>query len=407
MKRAFLYVSSLSLLAAILWGGCSSNNDQMFSAVAAKDAATGDTSVGGKAGNAGSAGAAVGGAAGSAGNAGTGATSGGGGQAGSSLGGSGGAEVEPEAGPDVDFSYDAPPDIAPEACATVNVEAKLKPLDMYFMIDRSGSMSGSPWTQETNALKTFWGDTGSAGITAALRFFPYDDSCSPMDPSCTGNLYVTPEVAWGVLPGNAAALGQAMDATDTMGCTPTEEALKGALKGCKQRQIQQPNHVVVAVIVSDGQPTDCDTSAAGLKSLAQTYFNGTPSIRTFALYVASVASTVMTAIANGGGTSTAYDATNTQNFINALKAIQGTAIPCDFDMPVPDAGVVDPAQVKLTYQGTPINKLDDETQCGANGGWYFDNNIDPKKITLCPATCTVLKADPSAKMDISLGCLGS
>ncbi|MBI5535660.1 MAG: VWA domain-containing protein [Deltaproteobacteria bacterium] len=414
MKRSSLLgVASLSLMLAA-WAGCSSSgSDQpIFSQAPAKDSGAGDVSQDTKPadGQAGSAGSSAGGGAGEAGSAGTGGEAGSAGAsagAGGEAGGGGTGGEEGDAMPDVDFTYDAPPEVAPEACATANVEAKLKPLDMYFMLDRSGSMSGSPWSQQAAALNSFWNDPASAGITAALRFFPYDDSCAPMDATCTGNLYITPEVAWGVLPGAAAALGQAITNTSTMGCTPTEEALKGALKGSKQRQISLPSHVVVAVIVSDGGPTDCNTSASYLQNLAQSFFNGTPSIRTFALYVASSATATMTAIAQGGGTNQSYDATNTQNFLAALKAIQGSAIPCDFDMPVPDAGTIDPAQVTLDYQGTPITHIDNATQCGANGGWYYDNNTDPKKIMLCPASCNLIKMDPNAKVNVSLGCLGS
>ncbi|MBI5533526.1 MAG: VWA domain-containing protein [Deltaproteobacteria bacterium] len=413
MKRTIALSLVVPTLVLVGWVGCSSTDDTVF-APGPPDSGS-DVSKGGaagqagKAGQAGQAGTAAGGEGGSAGqgeggSAGTGAA----GEGGSSLGGSGG---EPQdALPEVDFTYDAPPEVAAEACATANVEAKLKPLDMYFMIDRSGSMSGPPWTQQANALAAFWNDPASAGITAALRFFPQKDTCGGVDSTCSGNTYVTPQVAWGLLPGNAAALNGAVNATSPTACTPTQEALNGVLKGSKQRQIQQPGHVVVAVLVSDGEPccTDCPVeTASGLGQIAADFFNGTPSVRTFTLYVASVASAVMTSIAQGGGTNQSYDATNTQNFIAALKAIQGSAIPCDFDMPVPDGGSVDPAQVKLEYQGQPITPVSGQAQCGANGGWYFDNQTDPKKIFLCPATCNLLKADPNAKVNISLGCLGT
>jgi hypothetical protein len=407
MKRSLLLSLGISFAVLAVWSGCGSETEGPAFSTPKKDASVTDTSVGGQ-GQAGQAGQAaddsgVEAAAGAGGVAQGGAA----GEAGSGTGGSGGAELPDVSVPDVDFSYDAPPDMGQEACAAVNVQAKLKPLDMYFMVDRSGSMSGTPWANQGTALKTFWNDPKSAGITVALRFFPYDNSCSPMDATCSGNVYITPTVSWGLLPGHAAALGAGYDGTSTTGCTPTEEALKGALKGSKLRQLQEPSHVVVAVIVSDGSPTDCDLSASGLSAVAASYYNAVPSIRTFALYVATVASSSMTAIAQGGGTQQAHDATNTQNFINALKAIQGSAIPCDFDMPVPEAGIVNPKEVTLQYQGQPINKLDGATQCGANGGWYFDNNTDPTKIILCPATCNVVKSDPAAKIDVSLGCLGS
>jgi hypothetical protein len=266
-------------------------------------------------------------------------------------------------------------------------------------------MQGTPWTQETTALKSFWSDAASAGLTAALRLFPYDDTCAPKDPQCTGNLYVTPLVDWGVLPANAAPLGVALDTAQVIGCTPTEEALKGALKGSLARQVLRPDHVVVAVVVSDGEPIDCDITPIGLSAVAASYLNGEPPIRTFTLYVAAAASAVMSAIAQGGGTNNAYDATNIPNFIAALKAIQVAAIPCEVAVPKPEAGVVDPNQVKLTYKGVPITHVDSMSQCGGTGGWYFDNNAAPTKILFCPSTCSTLKSDPSAKVELSLGCL--
>ena len=415
MNRKLALGPGLLLVLLGLWSGCGSDTaDLEFTsgtdAGGSKDASV-DMSAGGSAGTSGGAGQAGTSPDGAAGQAGE-AQAGSAGEAGAQGGAAGGAEPL-EAGPDVDFAYDAPPEVEQEACAAVVVEAKLKPLDMYFMIDRSGSMgsgSSSPWASQANALSAFWTDPKSAGITAALRFFPLLETCGGVDTTCSGNAYITPLVPWGVLPGNATALNAAVAATSTTACTPTQEALNGVLKGSKARQIQQPSHVVVAVIVSDGEPCcgDCPIeSSGGLGQIASDYYNKTPSIRTFALYVASSASSVMSAIAQGGGTNQAYDATNTQNFLAALQAIQGSAIPCEFDMPVPDAGIVNPAQVTLEYQNQPIPKVADQTACGINSGWYFDNNTDPTKIFLCQATCTILKTDPTAKVNVSLGCLGS
>jgi hypothetical protein len=412
MKRNLVPFVALPLVSLGLWFGCGTSSDGVVFSNNAKDASnTTDVTVEGSAGSAtGGAGGEAGGGAGQAGSTAEGGSAGeaGGAQAGGSAGSGGSLPVE--AGPDVDFGYDAPPDIGQEACAAAVVEAKLKPLDMYFMIDRSGSMAGTAWNNQAAALSTFWNDPKSAGITAALRFFPYMDACQAVEPTCSGNAYVTPLVPWGLLPGHAAALNAGVASTGTTGCTPTQEALNGVLKGSKTRQLQQMGHVVVAVIVSDGAPCcgDCPIeSASGLGQIAATYFNSTPSIRTFALYVATSATAVMTSIAQGGGTNQAHDATNTQNFINALQAIQGSAIPCDFDMPIPDVGIVNPANVTLEYQGVPIPKVANQAACGVNSGWYFDNDTNPTKIFLCQTTCTVLKNDPSAKVNVSLGCLGS
>jgi hypothetical protein len=424
MKRA--HVLSLAipfLVATASYVGCSGTGG---SEPIGTGAGGGSAASGGTGGNDASA---SGGDGGTAGQATGGANTGGSGVGGANTGGNAtggggsgtGGSVEHDAAPDVDFSYDAPAYEAPEACATQDVEAQLKPLDLYMMVDRSASMSGTPWVNQSNALKAFFNDPASAGITVAMRFFPLDNNCSPQNSSCNGNAYATPLVDWGVLNGHATALANAINATSPNGCfTPTEEALYGVLKGAQQRQIAQPGHVVVAVIVSDGQPCcdDCPIEdAAGIGNIAGSYYNGAnanPPIRTFAIFVAPDANAVMTQIAQKGGTDHAYNATGgSQVFIDALKAIQGTAIPCDFDMPHPSQGVVDPNQVTLQYlpggTGTPVDvpRVPDSGQCGSGDGWYYDNNTNPTKITLCPATCATMKADPKAKVNISLGCLGS
>ena len=41
------------------------------------------------------------------------------------------------------------------------------------------------------------------------------------------------------------------------------------------------------------------------------------------------------------------------------------------------------------------------------GGFYYDNNDKPSRITLCDASCKIVQAAPRevAKLDIDLGCL--
>lgn len=427
MKRPLALALGLTALVFASWIGCSSSDDgTTFGPPPKTDGGNDVSSQGGAAGQAGQAGAAGTSSGGSATGGSAGAATGGsagigtGGSAGSpATGGSGGEPLDASLDvsyPDVDFSYDAPSfDGTTEACATANVEAALKPLDMYFMIDRSGSMAGNPWIQQGQALSAFFHAPGSAGITVAMRFFPITDDFSAKDPGCTGDSYIKPLVNWGVLPGWANALDTAYSNVIPNGGTPTQEAIIGVLKGALARQIAFPQHVVVAVMVSDGAPccTTCPVeSASGIGQIAAGYLNGAPSIRTFAIYVSAQANDVMTAIAVQGGTGQAFNATGgTQALLDALKTIQGTAIPCEFDMPVAEAGIINPDQITLDYMSggnkTPVGRVDNQNLCDVNGGWYYDNNASPSKILLCPATCTTMKADPMAKVNISLGCLGS
>ncbi|MCS6902651.1 MAG: VWA domain-containing protein, partial [Polyangiaceae bacterium] len=102
-------------------------------------------------------------------------------------------------------------------CAGVSAEAKLIPLDMYIMFDKSGSMQGANWNSATAALKQFIQSPQSAGMGVGLDFFPASSACSVMQ-------YSTPTVPIGVLPGNAMALINAINATTPSGNTPTTPA---------------------------------------------------------------------------------------------------------------------------------------------------------------------------------------
>lgn len=79
-----------------------------------------------------------------------------------------------------------------EACAGTSVKAEVVPLDMYVLLDRSGSMADltgpssngpSKWAAVTTALSVFFSDPGSAALGVGLQFFPVSvpdvpDTCS-------------------------------------------------------------------------------------------------------------------------------------------------------------------------------------------------------------------------------------
>jgi hypothetical protein len=274
-------------------------------------------------------------------------------------------------------------------------------------------MTGTPWNNQSNALKSFFNDPQSAGIAVAMSFFPIMDD--PTGASCDGATYVSPLVDWGTLTGTgfgaAATLASAISKTQPNGgFTPTQDALTGVLKGARARQLALPNHLVSAVIVSDGSPNTCaDNTPAGMGAIAASYYNGSPSVRTFAIYVASDATAVMTQIAANGGTGKPYDGiSGTQAFLDAIKAIQAAVNQCDFAMPTSSLGTVDPDNVQLVFEvgtsTTIIPRIVTASQCTSDG-WYYDNAANPTRIFVCPTTCSSAATEAGAKVKVDLGCL--
>jgi len=95
----------------------------------------------------------------------------------------------------------------------------------------------------------------------------------------------------------------------------------------------------------------------------------------------------------------------------ATQIVMTTPVACDFDIPPPpNMMAIDPTKVNVVYtpggMGNPqtIPNVADQAACGALGGWYYDDPVNPTKVLLCPATCTVISGDPTAQVDVEFGC---
>jgi hypothetical protein len=108
----------------------------------------------------------------------------------------------------------------PNQCGGNVYTAEAKSLDIYVMLDDSGSMF--PWWPFTlDAVKQFVKAPESAGISMGFKFFGSDDVCDPQ-------AYATPAVPIAPLPDNAANIEAALPFMP-IESTPTQPALQGAI----------------------------------------------------------------------------------------------------------------------------------------------------------------------------------
>lgn len=403
--------SGVLLLAMVACGGSTSSSE-----------GTGGTSSGGTSGGGTSSGGTSGGGTSSGG------TSGGGAGGSSATGGAAG-----DAGiPDVSFNYDGPVEddgSVGDACAATTVSAEPAPLDMYIMLDNSTSMGAdcdigqattSKWCYGVNALSQFF-QAAPPGTGVALQYFP---KCWKNAGEClTGASCAVADVPLGQLPGNLNPLQQSLNTNGPSGGTPMEAALHGLATYTTQNQ--QPGRVMIGVFITDGVPEDCTTNVNTLAGIVQSHLL-TDKIKTFVIGMDGADFVKLDSIAAPGGASQhsnfcggaspcySYDVDNGNPaaFSAVLAAIQKSAVACQFAMPTADGGIVDPTKVEVSYfpAGNPpaqkLTKVQNAAAC-AGGGWYYDNNANPKSILLCPSSCTIVQLDTKAKVDISLGCLGS
>ncbi len=337
-------------------------------------------------------------------------------------------------------------------CAGDTKTAEKVPLDMYIMLDQSGSMSDPPsggsgtrWAAVTAALNAFAAQPEAAGIGVGIQYFPLDGglSCSAVpfcstdadcgDPGCGPCMglggfgacigggdscvvadYATPDVGIGVLPGNAAALSASMGSHGPTGNTPTKPALEGAIDYATAWANQNPGHATIVVLATDGDPNVCDSDLPAINAIASAGANGTPKILTFVIGVGGSVG-ALNGIAAAGGTTSAFmidqDPNVQQAFLDALNTIQGQALPCAYLIPEPEGGEqINYNQINVYY--TPSNgpevvvpKVADAGACPADGlGWYYDNPSAPTQILLCPSTCSTISTDIGGSVRLLVGC---
>lgn len=339
-----------------------------------------------------------------------GGSAGGGGSEADSAAGSGGLLVD--SGGLNDGAID--PD---SACAAEVAEAKPVPVNLYLMLDRSGSMSGSKWSSATSGMSAFVQDPASTGLRVALAYFPSDaDDCDPVS-------YSTPVVGLGELTGDPAPtdaqekkLVDSLSTTGTTGLTPMFPAFAGTLGYCTSVAKKNPKEKVIAVLLTDGSPVGCDSKTNNVNTiaaLAASAYADTPPVVTFTIGFDGSEEAELKQIAQAGGGQAFFlggSSNVQQDLLQKLKEIAGGELACEYLLPEKgkDGQPTDPTRVNVNYypssgSSEELLKVDNEAACVLNG-WYYDDPVNPTRIILCPATCTSIQKDAGAKVQILLGC---
>jgi hypothetical protein len=258
----------------------------------------------------------------------------------------------------------------------------------------------------------------------ALRFFPHDlPAAGCNQDSCDLNACATPLVGLAGLTADAAPTdaheaslisATAMSAPGMAGQgTPIFAALGGALQWASAQHQKTPDQNSVVVLVTDGEANGCDTDMGHIAALAAKAL-ADAGVRTYAIGLTGSQEADMDQIAVAGGTTKGIfisDGVNTkQELLDALAAIRGQVLDCDFAMPLPKPGLaVDKALINVNYTPaggtkTTLPQVPDEAACPASGGWYYDNPAAPTRILLCKTSCDQVTVDTKASLDILLGC---
>jgi len=314
------------------------------------------------------------------------------------------------------------------ACATSSADGQAIQIDLYFMVDITGSMNcpvpdngvrcdmpnGPPatgesrWTVVSAALKAFVADPMNQTLGVGMRFFPSGNN------ACNANSYARPNVEIGPLSMTSQPLTAAIDMQTPDGSTPTVPSLTAAIDHATAWAKANPTHRVAVVYATDGQPNGCgntntvpNAAAAALRGAL-----ATPSIPTYVLGVGPDLAN-LNSIAENGGTKAAFLVDTSQNAAMQLSAALAsirstTALDCTYTIPPPPAGqALEPGKVNVNYTNaagtvTTVPQDPPNVDCTAGSGWQY--SADGKQINLCGKACNDVKADKGGKIQVLFGC---
>jgi hypothetical protein len=286
-----------------------------------------------------------------------------------------------------------------EECAADSYEAQARKLDIYMVVDDSGSMI--PWWPGTlEAINMFFSDPGSEGIGVGVQFFGSD---------CDAAYYATPRVGIGDLPGHTTTLQQAFPLAPFEG-TATVPAMQGAIQHAREWTMQNPDSKTVVLLVTDGLPDDCGSTVQGVVDAASEGFNGSPSIQTFVVGI-GIGLDALNQFAQAGGTGQALlvQPGAAQELVQALNDIRGEALPCDYALPEGADADVAANTVNMRYTTpdgvkTNIGWVPSAADCdAAAGGWHYDDPNAPARLVACQTSCEQLKS-VGGEVQVVLGC---
>lgn len=308
-------------------------------------------------------------------------------------------------------------------CVKAQYRAQARALDIFILLDQSGSMQEDEdrWTPTTNAIKTFVGTKDLTNTGVALQYFPLGNN---EESKCDPATYEKPDVALADLPGNAAAVSRSIDAhwfskeecCDTVEHegTPTRPAAEGAIRYMRQWLAAHPERAAVLLLATDGEPSSVcdDNEVEDVARVLAAAASSSPAIRTYVIGIGEVEELEELAVAGGTGQGALFvsgsGASAEQQLLTALKSVRNAALPCDY----PLADGLDPRSINLEWTrnasaapSTLVN-VRGAAECSKVDakGWFYDDPARPRRINLCPDTCTALSGDPSITVRIVEGC---
>jgi len=348
---------------------------------------------------------------------------------------------------DTSLSVGSGPD--PVACDEVAFQGKSLPPDLLVVVKGSQSAGEGQISDLDLALQGFVESPSNAGVGFALSSFPrISNETKPSDcGACTGagqtcgGCIGDPHCQEGednpdCVPQTCTCTELACNASDyqswysagpfssdfmtlpTSGVwayayapnvdTAIAPAMSGAVQALTGWALNHHDQNAGIVLVSGSEAAGGPCPASSTSEVATAAADAASSaaaIRTYVITLGSVPA--LDAVAVSGG-SVAAQNTSAPELGAALSTVVQQMRGCAYEIPMPSSGAIDPEKLNVRVQGAAeedkLAQVPSAADCAAHqGGWYYDDPSDPRKILLCHESCAEL-GQAGKGVDVLLGC---
>ncbi|MBM4375436.1 MAG: VWA domain-containing protein [Deltaproteobacteria bacterium] len=350
-------------------------------------------------------------------------TSGSGGAA-ASTSGSGGANASASSsGGAPDFNYDpSGAGGSGGSCATTEIVGKKAPVDIVFAVDTSSSMSAEIAQVKANINGSFADVLGQGALDYRLVMLATKGTDSlavcvapPLGgPNCGSNLPLYRMVPQTV--GSTNALSLLLSTYDS-------ENPQHSWSGFLRKEATK----TFIVVTDDDSAMSASAFDTALLAKAPVGMFGDANQRKYVFYGIigidknNPAQKCATAFKNGLVYQSLVALTKGSQFSECeadygpiFKAIADNVVSklsCEYSLPKndPNGQAIDAEKVSVKLVDgmnfkTTFPRVDDASKC-AGEGWYYEDNLAPSKILLCPAACSKVQVAEGAQVTVDVGCL--
>lgn len=306
-----------------------------------------------------------------------------------------------------------------DGCASSSAPSSLAEVSLFIALDKSGSMGAGAlerrWAPLSEALKAFFADESSRGVSAALQLFPPRLVEQRVQSGCTVEQYVQPDVPVTELP-DANEFAAVIDTTELRGGTPMAAVLSAMADKAQAQLALEPQSNVAIVLVTDGYPNGDGCNGQG----PQNTIMGTADIAAsvadrIPTYVIGLGETLqdMNTVAQAGGTGSAVLAslgdpeTTRSTILQRLNEIRREVVSCNVPIPEPPEGrTLEPTKIsaQIVHENGVLEELPFEADCASGAGWRYDDASAPSGIVLCANPCTAIQSQSSSDLEVIFGC---